>query len=105
VTSGRYTRDARIFAQDKPLCLLARPEFEQMMREVSGPNEDLYDLSSWINRFAAAARVVDPVCPFCSGAMTLKRSMPGRLFWSCQTFPRCGGKRDGRVELLQARPS
>ena len=102
VTSGRYTRDALAFAQGKPLRLLARPELEELMQKVSTPNENLCDFSSWITHFAAAARVTNPVCPFCAGSMSLKRSVQGRPFWKCQTFPQCAGKRDGREALLPA---
>jgi HJR/Mrr/RecB family endonuclease len=103
VTSGSYTRDARAFAEGKPIRLLARAELEELVREVSEPNENVYDLSHWIDRFASVAHVVDPCCPFCHESMQLKRSVQGKPFWSCRTFPKCCGKRAGRSELLGLR--
>ena len=103
VTSGRYTRDARALAEGKPIRLVDRIELEQLIREVAGPAENLFDLSHWMEGFASSVSVVDPACPFCNRSMKLKRGFQGRPFWSCQTFPRCGGKRDGRVELLRTR--
>jgi restriction system protein len=103
VTSGRYTRDARALAEGKPIRLVDRVELEQLVAGVATPGENLYELSHWMDGFAATVSVVDPSCPFCGRAMKLKRGVQGRPFWSCQTFPRCGGKRDGRVELLRTR--
>ena len=103
VTSGEYTREARTFAEDKPIRLIDRTEFEQLIEEISEPGENLFDLGRWIDRFSANVTVADPACPFCGKGMTLKRGFQGRPFWSCQTFPHCGGKRDGRVELLRTR--
>jgi HJR/Mrr/RecB family endonuclease len=105
VTSGSYTRDARAFAEGKPIRLLGRAELEELVREVSEPNENLYDFIRWIDRFVSVAHVVDPCCPFCHGAMKLKRSVQGKPFWSCRTFPKCCGKRAGRIELLGLRPA
>jgi hypothetical protein len=104
VTSGRYTREARALAEEKPIQLIDRVELERLMAQVSLPDENLCEMGHWIDRFASSVSVLDPACPFCGGSMRLKRGVQGRPFWSCQTFPRCGGKRDGRVELLRSHP-
>jgi HJR/Mrr/RecB family endonuclease len=104
VTSGRYTRDARALAEGKPIRLIDRVELDRLISSVAAPGENLCDLKSWIDRFASTVSVMDPSCPFCGQSMKLKRGIQGRPFWSCRTFPRCGGKRDGRIELLRARP-
>ncbi len=104
LTSGCYTRDARALAEGKPIGLVDRAELEQLIVKVSAPGENLFELSHWMDGFASSVSVVDPTCPFCSRAMKLKRGFQGRPFWSCRTFPRCGGKREGRVELLRTRP-
>jgi restriction system protein len=101
VTSGRYTSDARALAEEKPIELIDRVKLQELLAEVSLPGENLCAVNLWIDRFASSVSVVDPSCPFCGGSMKLKRGLQGRPFWSCQTFPRCGGKRDGRVELLR----
>ncbi|MFL6527111.1 MAG: topoisomerase DNA-binding C4 zinc finger domain-containing protein [Chthoniobacterales bacterium] len=74
-----------------------------MIAEVSSTHGNLCDVNGWISSFARDARVVDPLCPRCGGAMNLKRGALGRLFWGCSSFPRCRGKRDGRDLLLQQR--
>jgi restriction system protein len=103
VTSGDYTREARTFAEGKPIRLIDRAGLKQLVGETSEPGENLFDLSHWVDRFSAKVMVADPACPFCGKGMKLKRGFQGRPFWSCQTFPHCGGKRDGRVELLRTR--
>jgi restriction system protein len=103
VTSGDYTPEARTFAQTKPIRLIDRTGLEQLIGEINEPGENLFDLRLWIDRFSARVTVADPACPFCGKPMKLKRGFQGRPFWSCQTFPHCGGKRDGRVELLRTR--
>ena len=103
VTSGAYTHDARSFVEGKPLELVGRAELEQLLEEVTAPGENIFDLARWVDRFAANARVVDPSCPFCHQPMNLRRSVQGKVSWSCQSFPKCAGKREGRAELLRAR--
>jgi restriction system protein len=103
VTSGRYTGDARALAEGKPIQLIDRAKLEELIAKVSLPAENLCDVNVWMERFASSVSVVDPDCPFCGGSMKLKRGIQGRPFWSCQTFPRCGGKREGRAELLRTR--
>jgi restriction system protein len=101
MTTGLYSRDAREFAEGKPIKLLGRAEIEQLMASVARPGENLCIIRDWIDNFAARARVTDPDCPRCRKPMKLKRGAMGRLFWSCTLFPRCRGKRDARTELVR----
>lgn len=103
VTTGYFSADAKRFADGKPIKLLERDDVESMIAEVSSTHGNLCDVNGWISSFARDARVVDPLCPRCGGAMNLKRGALGRLFWGCSSFPRCRGKRDGRDLLLQQR--
>jgi len=103
VTSGQYTEEARTFAHAKPIRLIDRTGLDQLISEIGEPGENLFDLGNWIDRFSDRVTVADPACPFCGKAMKLKRGFQGRPFWSCRAFPHCGGKRDGRVELLRTR--
>jgi hypothetical protein len=103
VTSGHYTRDAQALAGEKPIRLIDREELEQLIAQVSATDENLLDFRCWMDRFASSVMVVDPTCPCCQRSMKLKRGFQGRPFWSCQSFPRCAGKREGRVELLGRR--
>lgn len=104
VTTGEYTDEARLLAQGQRIELVDGKLLNKMIEDVAQPGEDLCDLGSWLEAFAKSVTVVEPKCPFCQERMTLKRGLQGKAFWSCQTFPRCAGKRDGRVELLQKLP-
>jgi hypothetical protein len=104
VTTGEYTDEARLLTRGQPIELVDGNGLNTMIEEVAKPGEDLCDLGSWLDAFASSVTVVDPNCPFCQERMTLRRGLQGKAFWSCQTFPRCAGKRDGRVELLQKLP-
>ncbi len=108
MTTGMFSRDAREFAEGKPIELLARREVEQMIANVRRSGENLYDVKSWVDEFVAGARVCDPTCPRCRTPMKLRRGATGSVFWGCSSFPRCRGKREARTELVQAfsyRPS
>jgi HJR/Mrr/RecB family endonuclease len=104
VTTGDYTDEARELAQESPVELIDGAGLNRLIAEVAKPGEDLCDLGTWLDGFASNVKVSTPACPFCQEAMSLKRGLQGKAFWSCQTFPRCAGKRDGRVELLQRLP-
>jgi hypothetical protein len=104
MTTGLYSRDAKEFAEGKPIKLLGRAEIEQLMASVARPGENLCDVREWINDFAAVANVVDPDCPRCRQPMKLRRGVTGQAFWGCTSYAktRCRGKRDARTELVQA---
>jgi hypothetical protein len=102
MTTGLFSRDAREFAQAKPIKLLERQQIEKLMASVIRPGENLCDVRTWIDDFAAVARVTDPACPRCRKPMKLRRGPTGRAFWSCCRFPRCRGNRDARTDLVEA---
>lgn len=104
VTTGEYTDEARLLTRGRAIELVDGNSLNKMIADVAEPGEDLCDLGSWLDAFASGVTVVEPNCPFCQERMSLKRGLQGKAFWSCQTFPRCAGKRDGRVELLQKLP-
>jgi hypothetical protein len=102
MTTGLYSRDAKEFAEGKPIKLLGRAEIEQLIASVARPGENLYNVRTWIDNFAAVAHVTDPNCPRCRKPMKLRRGVTGQAFWGCSSFPRCRGQRDARTELVQA---
>jgi hypothetical protein len=104
MTTGVYSRDAREFAEGKPIKLMGRAEIEKLMASVARPGENLCNIQGWINDFAAVAHVTDPNCPRCRQPMKLKRGPTGRQFWGCSSFAvtRCRGKRNARTELVGA---
>ena len=102
MTTGLYSRDAREFAEGKPIKLLGRAEIERLMTAVARPGENLCNVRGWITDFASVARVTDPDCPRCRKPMKIRRGPTGNAFWGCSLFPRCRGKRNARAELVQA---
>jgi restriction system protein len=104
MTTGLYSRDAREFAEGKPIKLLDGADVEQLMASVARPGENLCDIRTWIDDFAATANVTDPNCPRCRNPMKLRRGVTGQAFWGCSLFAktRCRGRRNARTELVQA---
>ena len=104
MTTGLYSRDAREFAEGKPIKLLGRAEVEELMASVTRPGENLCNIQDWINDFVAVAHVTNPDCPRCRKPMKLRRGPTGRQFWGCSWYPktRCRGQREARTELVQA---
>ena len=65
------------------------------------PDENFFDVPSWIDDFAAYARIFDPECPCCAQAMSIRQSRAdGSAHWACTSYPRCSGRRETRRDLL-----
>lgn len=104
VTTGYFSADATRFAEDKPIKLVDGQTFTRLVEELSAPGENLYNVDSWIDTFAAHATAVDPECPFCRSPMELRTLGDGTPKWGCSRFPknRCKGMRDVRERLIEA---
>ncbi len=100
VTTGEYTEEAIEVVEGKKIELIDRNELNRMIDAVKG-QDDLCNVKSWLDGFATNVTVLEPSCPFCHERMTLKRGVQGRPFWNCRSSPRCAGKRESRVELLE----
>jgi len=103
VTSGEYTKEARNYVVDRPISLLGVPDMELLLPQVMRRNEDIFNISLWINEFIAASKIVDPVCPKCKRAMELKKARDGSPVWKCQDTQGCAGRLDARVDLVRNR--
>ena len=101
VTTGTFTRDARDFAESRHIELLDRSGLEQAIAAVRRPEENFFDVPSWIEDFTHYARIFDPECPCCGQAMVIRQHrLDGTAAWGCTTYPRCPGKRETRRDLL-----
>lgn len=99
VTAGQYTRDAREFADGKPIEMIDGDGLSVLAAEAQNdPDDDLLNISLWAPFFAQAAIITDPLCPFCRARMVRRNGSRGE-FWGCSTFPRCRGKREVRRYL------
>lgn len=91
VSSGNYTAEARLFAEDKPIWLIDGSELLEMVAGVQvQPN--IKKPSSYQQTIATS-----PECPLCSSAMVKrtarKGANAGNEFWGCSKYPGCRGTR------------
>lgn len=91
VSSGDYTAEARLFAEDKPIWLIDGAELLELVAGVQAqPN--IKKPSSY-----QQPMVSSPECPLC-GSMMVKRTArrganAGNEFWGCSAYPKCRGTR------------
>lgn len=113
VTSGRFTEDARAFAQGRNIQLVDGTRLFTMIRHArqaqgsstSGQREsaNAADVSqsqvtaSATEPAVTAKAVPQPGCPRCGAAMELRKARQGtnagKAFWGCSTYPKCRGTR------------
>jgi len=89
VTSGEFTKDARVFSETLPIELINGAHLASMISSVrKNRNIDTQDTPTTEAVY----------CPRCKSSMVLrsakKGSNAGKKFWGCSTFPRCKGTRD-----------
>lgn len=91
VSSGNYTAEARLFAEDKPIWLIDGTELLEMIAGVqTQPN--IKKPSSYQQPVTKT-----PECPLC-GSVMVKRTArkganAGKEFWGCAAYPACRGTR------------
>ncbi len=104
VISGRFTEDAKAFAQGKNLQLIEGGELNDMIRQ-SRATAARQSLQSTTHKasyqptsvssdpLAQTYRAIQPACPTCQAPMVqrvAKRgSNVGNSFWGCSQFPKC----------------
>lgn len=86
VTSGIYTREARSFAEGKPIELVDGEQLVELMQLVKAPPV-----------LVGESVEEEPACPVC-GQMMVRRvarkgNRNGEEFWGCPAFPKCRGTR------------
>lgn len=89
VSSGNYTAEARLFAEEKPIWLIDGTE----LLELVGTVQIEPSFSPTIPH--VPTKHATPSCPICSSVMikrtARKGNNAGNEFWGCSTFPRCKG--------------
>jgi restriction system protein len=91
VSSGNYTAEARLFAEDKPIWLIDGSELLEMIAGVQvQPN--IKKSSAYHQPIATS-----PECPLCGSAMVKRTARKGanvgNEFWGCSAYPGCRGTR------------
>jgi restriction system protein len=103
VTTGTITAEAREFAAGKGIELMDGAALAESIGAVSQPGENLCHIAGWIEEFVAHARIFDPECPVCQGAMIIRHNRAtGTPTWTCRSYPSCPGRREPRLDLLAA---
>lgn len=91
VTCGKFTKDARRFAEGKSLLLIDGMELAKLIsgiqaKPVSTPDNPV-----------TASNTLPAKCPKCGSTMALrvakKGPQPGSEFWGCTQYPACRGTR------------
>jgi restriction system protein len=84
VTSGRFTDEAKDFAQGRNVRLIDGPQLQTLLQQVRGTRA-----------VQEPARNLIPACPLCAKPMTRrvarKGANAGGTFWGCTGFPTCRG--------------
>ena len=95
VTSGRFTDDAKAFADGRNVQLVDGPQLFAMIKQVkqSQPGKPAMTPAQPAQTTAEA----EPLCPQCGSSMVKrtarKGSNAGGEFWGCSKFPSCKGVR------------
>ncbi|VTU26074.1 Zn-finger domain associated with topoisomerase type I [Variovorax sp. PBS-H4] len=99
VTSGRFTADAREFAQGRNVELMDGKALFELIRSVRGMVRDVPSRSvegkGRVDPEVASNASAVPTCPRCAGQMVRRTAKKGpnagESFWGCAAFPRCRG--------------
>ena len=88
VASGKYTRDAKLFAKGKPIQLIEGQDLLELIQGIKAPQ---------LSMPALEPKVAVPTCPDCGSDMVSRIAsrgpLAGRKFWGCPRYPACFGKR------------
>ncbi len=113
VTSGRFTKDARLFTQGRNIQLVDGPRLLAMIQMARQPGADAIGTfipapgsipaiaeaatGSAAVQGAGARNPAQPGCPQCGSGMVQRIARTGRnaggAFWGCSTYPACRGVR------------
>jgi restriction system protein len=92
VTTGDYTAEAKAFARDKPMRLIAGEELLDMVRGVQPAQRTSTDAAATSSIREQPSQ--SPGCPRCGSAMVKRAARATRApFLGCSQFPRCRGIR------------
>lgn len=97
VTSGKFTDDARSFAEGRNVQLIDGTQLRALIKQATELQQRVAAVPTAHVRGAAAPVSRAPSCPICSKVMirrTAKRGAnAGNAFWGCSGYPACKGTR------------
>lgn len=95
VTSGRFTDDAKAFADGRNVQLVDGTKLFAMIKQVK--QSQSIKQSAFITPPVQANEAAEPTCPQCSASMVKRTARKGGNaggeFWGCSNFPTCRGVR------------
>ncbi len=93
VTSGRFTDEARQFAEGREIEIISGDDVMAGMGDATMPRQQP------VGQSGSALQGATPVCPRCGAGMVQRSARQGahagNVFWGCSTFPACRGTRPG----------
>jgi restriction system protein len=100
ITSGRFTADARAFAEGRNVKLIDGPKLLGLIQQANrAPKAGASPTAAAGDPVARPASSADsnPLCPVCSSKMVRrtakKGTNAGSQFWGCAKYPACRGTR------------
>jgi restriction system protein len=97
VTSGRFTDDARKFAEGRNVQLIDGPKLFTMIKQAKQSMAATPQPTTRKPQMSTPGVAAATSCPLCSSAMVKRTarngSNAGNEFWGCSTFPKCRGVR------------
>jgi restriction system protein len=97
VTSGRFTDEARKFAEGRNVQLIDGTRLRALIKQASVTSQQVPGRPAAVAPSAVAPAATAPSCPICTKAMvrrTAKRGAnAGSEFWGCSGYPSCKGTR------------
>ena len=97
VTSGRFTDDAKAFAEGRNVQLVDGPKLFAMIKQAKLLLAATAQQPASKPQMAQPKAAIEPICPQCGSAM-IKRTArkggnAGGEFWGCSKYPTCKGVR------------
>jgi restriction system protein len=93
VTSGRFTDDAKAFADGRNIKLVDGSELTKIIKRANNPPA----ANAIHTQSITQATYAVPVCPVCAKSMVRrvakKGASAGNAFWGCSGYPACRGTR------------
>lgn len=97
VTSGRFTNDAKAFAEGRNVQLVDGPQLFAMIKHAKQSLKTTAQQPASKPQVAQQTVATEPACPQCGAAMVKRTARKGGNaggeFWGCSTYPTCRGVR------------
>lgn len=97
VTSGRFTDDAKSFADGRNVKLVDGPKLFAMIKQAKLSLTDTAQQPARTPQIAQPRAAIEPICPQCGSGMVKRTARKGGNaggeFWGCSKFPTCRGVR------------